>query len=42
MDVVIDDLIVEDDRPEHIAKHNVTIAEVLEVVAGDYLVIANI
>lgn len=39
MDVVIDELIIEEDRPEHIAKHNITIEEVLEVLTGDYLVI---
>lgn len=39
MDVKIDELIIEEDRPEHIAKHNVTIKEVFEVLAGDYLVI---
>ena len=36
MDIVIDELIIEEDRPEHIAKHNVTVDEVLEVVFGDY------
>lgn len=39
MDVKIDELIIEEDRPAHIAKHNVTIQEVFEVLAGDYLVI---
>lgn len=37
MDIVIDELIIEEDRPEHIAKHNVTVDEVLEVVFGDYV-----
>lgn len=39
MDVVIDELIIEEDRAEHIAKHKITIKEVLEVIAGDYLVL---
>lgn len=37
MDIVIDELIIEDDRPEHIAKHHVSMDEVLEVVFGDYV-----
>lgn len=36
MDVKIGKLIVEEDRPEHIAKHKVKVDEVLEVVYGDY------
>lgn len=36
MDIVIDELIIEEDRPEHIAKHNVSVDEVLEVVFEDY------
>lgn len=36
MDIVIDELIIEEDRPEHIAKHNVSVDEILEVVFGDY------
>lgn len=39
MDIVIDRLLVEEDRPAHIAKHNVTIDEVVEVVTGDYVFI---
>lgn len=39
MDVKIDVLLIEEDRPEHIAKHKITVDEVLEVVAGDYLII---
>lgn len=39
MDVVIDELIVEKDRPLHIKKHKVSIEEVLEVIAEDYLVL---
>lgn len=37
MDIVIDELIIEEDRPEHIAKHNVSMDEILEVVFGDYV-----
>jgi len=37
MDLVIDELIIEDDRPEHIRKHGVTILEVIEVVTGSYV-----
>lgn len=37
MDVAIDELIIEEDRPEHIAKHGVTVDEVLEIVFGDYV-----
>lgn len=39
MDVVIDELIIEEDRPLHIKKHKVSIKEVLEVIAEDYLVL---
>lgn len=39
MDVKINELIIEEDRPEHIAKHKVTIEEVFEVIAGDYLIL---
>lgn len=39
MDVKIDELVVEEDRPAHIAKHKVKIEEVLEAISGDYLVI---
>lgn len=39
MDVKIDELIVEGDRPAHIAKHKVKIEEVLEVLDGDYVYI---
>ncbi|MBI2040441.1 BrnT family toxin [Candidatus Microgenomates bacterium] len=38
MDIVIDELIIEEDRPEHIAKHNVSVDEILEVVFGDYAI----
>lgn len=39
MDVKIDELIIEEDRPAHITKHKVTIEEVFEVLSEDYLVI---
>lgn len=39
MDIVIDELVIEEDRPEHIKKHRVSLKEVLEVIAGDYLVL---
>lgn len=37
MDVVIETLVIEVDREEHIVKHNVTIAEVEGIISGDYL-----
>jgi uncharacterized DUF497 family protein len=37
MNLVIDELIIEDDRPEHIRKHGVTVDEVIEVVSGSYV-----
>ncbi len=39
MDIVVDELVIEEDRPDHIAKHKVTIGEVLEIVKGDYVYI---
>lgn len=39
MDIVVDELIVEEDRPSHIARHKVTVNEVAEVVKGDYVFI---
>jgi uncharacterized DUF497 family protein len=39
--LVIDTLFIEEDRPEHIAKHNITIDEVVEVLTGDYVFIAG-
>lgn len=39
MDIVIDELVIEEDRPTHIAKHKVKIEEVLEIFSGDYLFI---
>jgi uncharacterized DUF497 family protein len=40
-DVIVDTLIIEEDRPDHIAKHNIIIDEVLEVLTGDYVYIAG-
>lgn len=40
-DFIIDTLIIEEDRPAHIAKHNITIGEVVEVLTGDYVYIAG-
>ena len=39
MDVIIDELIIEGDRSAHIAKHRVTIEQVLEIISGDYVFI---
>lgn len=39
MDVIIDTLIVEEDRPAHIAKHNITLNETVEAISKDYLII---
>lgn len=39
MDIVVEELIIEEDRPKHIAKHNVDVDEVLEVVFGDYVTV---
>lgn len=39
MDVVIEKLIIEKDRLLHIEKHKISIEEVLEVIAEDYLVL---
>lgn len=39
IDINVDTLIIEEDRPEHIAKHGVTIKEVLEIVSQDYVYI---
>ena len=39
VDIVIDTLIIEEDRPEHIAKHKVTIEEVIEIATQDYVYI---
>ncbi len=40
-EVIVDTLIIEEDRPTHIAKHNIIIDEVLEVLTGDYVFIAG-
>jgi uncharacterized DUF497 family protein len=40
-DVIVETLIIEEDRPDHIAKHNIIIDEVLEVLTGDYVYIAG-
>lgn len=37
--VVIGTLVIEEDREEHIAKHDVTLDEVLEIVSGNYVYI---
>lgn len=39
MDIIVVELIIEEDRSEHISKHKVTIEEVLEIVNGDYVYI---
>lgn len=39
MDIEVDELIIESDRPSHIARHNVAINEVTEVIKGDYVFI---
>jgi uncharacterized DUF497 family protein len=39
MDLSISELIVELDRPKHIAKHKVTKNEVFEIIYGDYVFI---
>jgi uncharacterized DUF497 family protein len=40
-DIVVDLLIIEEDRTEHIARHNVHIDEVVEIVAATYVYIAS-
>lgn len=37
MDITIEKLMIEDDREEHISKHNVSIDEVNEIVEGDHI-----
>lgn len=39
MDIIIEELIIEEDRESHIAKHDVTIKEVMEVIDRDYVFI---
>ncbi len=41
MDIVIEELIIEEDRPEHIKKHKISTKEVLEAIGGDYLVLTG-
>src|SRR4051812_10017897 len=40
-DLVIDILVIEEDRPAHIAKHQITVDEVLEVLTSNYIFIAG-
>jgi uncharacterized DUF497 family protein len=40
-EVIVDTLIIEEDRPAHIAKHHIIIDEVVEVLTGDYVYIAG-
>ena len=40
-EVTVETLIIEEDRPDHIAKHNIIIDEVLEVLTGDYVYFAG-
>ena len=40
-EVIVEILIIEEDRPGHIAKHNIIIDEVLEVLTGDYVYFAG-
>lgn len=37
--MVVETLVIESDREEHIAKHDITIDEVREIVSGDYVYI---
>ena len=39
MDIVIDELIVEEDREKHIAKHDVSLKEVKELIEDEYVFI---
>ena len=38
-DILIEQLIVESDRAAHIARHDITLDEIYEVVNGDYVVV---
>lgn len=38
-DVIVETLVIEVGREEHIAKHDITIDEVIEIVSGDYVYI---
>ena len=40
-EIIVDTLIIEEDRPAHIVKHNIIIDEVLEVLTGDYVYMAG-
>jgi uncharacterized DUF497 family protein len=40
-EIIVEILIIEKDRPGHIAKHNIIIDEVLEVLTDDYVYIAG-
>lgn len=40
-DLIVDTLIIEEDRPAHIAKHNITIDEVIEVLTDNYVYFAG-
>ena len=37
--MLIETLVIEEDREQHIARHNITLDEVLEIVSGDYVYI---
>lgn len=39
--MVIKTLIINEDRPSHIAKHDITLLEVEEVISGDYVYIKS-
>lgn len=36
MDIVVEELIINKDRPEHIAKHDIKKSEVKEIIDGNY------
>jgi len=38
-DPIIKTLVIETDREEHIAKHKISINEVMEIISGDYVYI---
>ncbi len=39
MDIIVEELIIEEDRPAHITKHEVELKEVLQVIESDYVFI---
>lgn len=39
MDFIVETLVVDEHRVEHIARHRVSLDEVLEIVSGDYVYI---